>query len=116
LGQIEKYKPFTQWFYASEPIYSFNAGICMPPDLVVVSLKRLWSGQITAGRIAQEMQDIQPGIVLLRNDTHPRPFDGLIGREYRLVYEDADHRLYIHKSIVNKPARRTLSPRGAASA
>jgi hypothetical protein len=53
------------------------------------------------------LTDIKPGIVLLRNDTHPSPFDGLIGREYRLVYEDADHRLYIHKSIVNMPARRT---------
>ena len=35
LGQIEKYKPFTQRFYASEPTYSFYECICMPPDLAV---------------------------------------------------------------------------------
>jgi hypothetical protein len=105
LGQIEKYKHFTKLFYTLEPIYSFHAGIPMPPDLAVVSLKRFWAGEMTSARIGQEMQDLKPGIVLLRNDTHPTPFDGLIAREYRLVYEDGDHRLYINKSIVNKPAK-----------
>ena len=108
LGQVERYKPYSQWFYTVEPVYSFHAGIPMPPDLAVVSLKRMWTGQISSARIAQEMRDIQPGIVMLRNDTKPTFIDDLIAQRYQLVYQDSDYRLYIHKSIVNKPPRSTL--------
>src|SRR5207249_2860828 len=44
LKQIDRLKPFTKFIYTDEPIYSFHAGIPMPPNLAVISLKRLWSG------------------------------------------------------------------------
>jgi hypothetical protein len=100
--QINRFKPHTKWFYASDPIYSFHAGIPMPPDLAVVMLKRLWSGEMTGAKIAAEMRDIQPGIVLLRNDSRAVPFHDLIRAQYQLVYEDREHLLYIHKSIARK--------------
>ena len=91
--QINRFKPDTTWFYASDPIYSFHAGIPMPPDLAVVMLKRLWSGEMTNAKIAAEMSEIQPGLVLLPNDSRPVPFQGLIRSQYKLVYEDHRHLL-----------------------
>jgi len=75
----------------------------MPPDLAVIVLKRLWSGEMTNAKIAAEMREIQPGIVLLRNDSRPVPFHDLIRAQYQLVYKDQEHLLYVHRSIARKP-------------
>jgi hypothetical protein len=104
LPEIARFKPFTEFLYADEPIYSFHTGIPMPPDLAVVMLKRLWSGNMTNAKIAAELQDLKPGLILLKNDTRVLPFQDLIESEYRLVYFDASHRLYAHKSIAKKPS------------
>ena len=97
--QINRFKPHAKFFYACDPIYSFYAGIPMPPDLAVLVRKRLWSGNMTNAKIAAEMSEIQPEMVLLPNDSRPVPFQALIRAQYNLVYEDQRHRLYVHKSI-----------------
>jgi len=102
--QISRFKPHTKFFYACDPIYSFHAGIPMPPDLAVLVLKRLWAGEMTNAKIAAEMSEIQPGMVLLRNDSRPVPFQALIRSQYNLVYEDQHHLLYVHKSILRNKA------------
>jgi len=102
LGEIQRLKPFARFIYTDESIYSFHAGIPMPPDLAVLPLKRLWSGDMTKGRVAEEMRAIKPEIILLRNDTREVPFQELIDAEYRVVYQDADHRLYTRKALAKQ--------------
>ena len=102
LTEIQRFKPFTHFIYADQPIYSFHSGIPMPPDLAVVMLKRLWSGEMTNAKINEEIEAIKPGLILLANDTRVMPFQQLLQTEYRLVYQDSIHRLYAHKSIANK--------------
>jgi hypothetical protein len=75
----------------------------MPPQLAVIPLKRLWSGEMTNAGIRAEVEKFRPGLVALRNDTRETPFQELLNAEYRLVYQDGDNRLYAHKSIANKP-------------
>jgi hypothetical protein len=103
LPEIQQYKPFTQWIYSDEPIYSFHSGIPVPPPLAVLSLKRLWSGDMTNARIAQEVRSYKPGLILLRNDTRALPFQDFMDREYQLVYQDDRHRLYAARAISQKP-------------
>jgi hypothetical protein len=103
LTEMARFKPFTEWLYTDEPAYSFHTGIPMPPDLAVIMLKRFWSGEMTNARLASELREIKPGLILLRNDGRERPFQDLIFSEYRLVYEDAEHRLYVHRTISKKP-------------
>ena len=74
----------------------------MPPDLAVVMLKRLWSGEMTNAKITDEMETVKPGLILLANDTRVMPFQKLMQTEYRLVYQDHMHRLYALKAIANK--------------
>jgi hypothetical protein len=103
LKEIERFKPFTEWIYADNLTYSFHSGIPMPPQLAVVSLKRLWSGEITVAGVGDEVRKFKPGVIALRNDTRELPFQDLLDTEYRLVYHDAENRLYAHRSIANKP-------------
>lgn len=103
LAEMARYKPFTKWLYTDEPIYSFHSGIPLPPDLAVVMLKRFWSGEMTNARLAREVKEYAPGLILLGTRVSRTPLDELLQSEYRLVYFDNDHRLYAHKSISNKP-------------
>lgn len=103
LSEMARYKPFTKWLYTDDPIYSFHSGIPLPPDLAVVMLKRLWSGEMTKARLAAEVRQYCPGLILLRTGTDRAPFQDFLHSDYRLVYYDDAHRLYAHKSISNKP-------------
>ena len=102
LGEIARFKPFAEWLFTDEPIYSFHAGLPMPPPLAVVPLKRLWSGDMTNARIAEELRRFKPGVILLRNDAREKPFQALLNSEYRLVYVDGEHLLYAHKAIAKR--------------
>ena len=102
LGYIARLKPYAHWMYATKEIYSFHAGIPMPPQLAVVPLKRFWAGEITNDQIAAELAAIQPEIILLNNDGQQAPFQTLLDRDYRLVYEDREHRLYAYKTIARR--------------
>jgi hypothetical protein len=99
IAEMRRYKAHAKFLYADEPIFSFYAGIPMPPQLAVLPLKRLWAGDMTNARIAEELYRVQPELMLLKNDTQERPFSELLNREYQLVYEDKDRRLFARKSI-----------------
>ena len=106
LAQIAQFKPFTRFLYTDEPVYSFHAGIPMPPRLAIVSLKRLWTGDLTNAKIAAELESVKPGLILIANDTRELPFSDLIAAEYRLIYVDAEHRLYALKSVIAEARQR----------
>jgi len=100
LQQIARLKPFTTFMFTDQPVYSFHADIPLPPGLAVLSLKRLWSGEMTNERIAEEMDAIKPGIILLANGPYVSPFQALIRSDYQLIYEDPDERLYALKTVI----------------
>jgi hypothetical protein len=104
LKEINRFKPSTQFMFTDQPIYSFHAQIPMPPHLAMISLKRLWSGDLSNAQIAAEIAAIKPGLILLANDTREVPFQDSLDSEYRLVYQDNTDRLYALKSI--KPLHR----------
>jgi len=105
LVEIEPLKPFTKFMYTDDAVYSFHTGIPLPPKLGVISLKRFWSGDLTNLRLAEELEATKPGILLLKNNAHELPFNDLIHAQYRLIYEDADHRLYGRKAVLAEAKR-----------
>jgi hypothetical protein len=102
LKEIERFKPFTQFMFADQPIYSFHSGIPVPPRLAILSLKRFWTGEMSNARIVSELDATRPGLMLLGNDPGERCFQELLNTHYQLVYEDAANRLYALKSIARK--------------
>jgi hypothetical protein len=102
IAEMKRFKSFAEFVYADEPVYSFHTGIPMVPNLAVIMLKRLWSGDMTNEKITAELAAAKPGLILLKNDTRVVPFKDLLETEYRLVYYDSAHRLYAHKTISRK--------------
>ena len=102
LNEIARLKPFTHWLYAEQLVYSFHADIPMPPPLAVVSLKRLWAGDMTNARFAAEMSRFKPEIILLRNDTRGAPFQDLLDTDYRMIYQDERQRLYAERAAIKR--------------
>jgi len=66
LAEVEHLKPFTKFMYTDDPVYSFHAGIPLPPKLGVISLKRFWSGDLTNARLVEELEAVKPGICYLK--------------------------------------------------
>jgi hypothetical protein len=92
-----------KFLYAEEPIYSFHAGVPMPPQLAVLPLKRFWMGDMTSTRLASELAQARPEAILLSSNTAERSFDDLLASEYRLVYMDGLCRLYVLKPLWKAP-------------
>ena len=103
LNEMQRYKGQAHWLYAEEPMYSFHAGIPLVPDLAVVVAKRFWSGEMTDAQLTQDLEKPKPELILLKNNTQPRPFRDLLNTQYRLVYMDANYLLYVLKSIARPP-------------
>jgi hypothetical protein len=101
LKEMARYKPQTRWLYAEEPVYSFHAGIPLPPDLAVLVLKRYWSGEMTSARLTEDLRSFKPELMLLGNDSRQRPFHDFLNAEYQLIYMDGNNLLYVHKSIAH---------------
>jgi hypothetical protein len=102
LQEIERLKPFAQFIYTDEPVYSFHSGIPLPPELGVVSLKRFWSGDLSNDRLVDILAKRKPGLVLWRNESRGLPFDALLQADYRLVYDDSRQRLYARTEVLEK--------------
>lgn len=97
LNQIKRLHTTIRYMFADDPIYSFYAGIPMPPQLAVLPQKRFWAGEMDNQRVAAEMLSVKPEIVLLRNDGREVPFQRQLDSEYRLAYLDPQNRLYVSK-------------------
>ena len=78
LKEIARLKPFTSFIFAEQPTYSFHARIPLPPKLAVLSLKRLWSGDITNECITAKLQAVKPGVILVGNSSRLLPFENLL--------------------------------------
>ncbi len=101
IPEMQRYKPFVQFIYSSDPIYSFHADIPMVPSLAVMPLKRFWSGDMTLDKLTCELERSKPGLILLRNDEMVL-FDDLLNSEYNLVFQDNKHRLYALRAVAKK--------------
>ena len=45
-----------EYLFTNKPIVAFHSGWCLPPQLVVLSLKRFWSGAINHDRMVEELR------------------------------------------------------------
>ena len=110
LKEIERLKPFTQWMYTDQIVYSFHADIPMPPPLATVPLKRLWTGNMTRARIATELSRFKPEIILLSHEAREAPFQSLLEIDYRLIYQDERQRPYAERATIKRADAAEANP------
>jgi len=100
IAEVQRYKPFTHWLYTDNVAFSFHTDIPMPPTMAVVPLKRLWAGEMTAGRMAEEFNRYLPELAILNADNMDNPFRNVLDSKYRLVYQDSQYQLYALTNII----------------
>jgi 4-amino-4-deoxy-L-arabinose transferase-like glycosyltransferase len=103
LNEIKRYRPFASFIWASEPVYAFHADMVIPPGIATLSLKRFWTGDMTNAELVRRMRALHPEIVLLTiTEGKQAPFQSVLDMDYRMVYQDPEHRLYVLPAVVQK--------------
>jgi 4-amino-4-deoxy-L-arabinose transferase-like glycosyltransferase len=89
---VLKYKDSTQWVFTDRPIYAFYAGLPVPPEIAVMSYKRLNSGDLTSKELLSVLQNYHPEQIVLDRWTGQIKNDsqlmGYINQNYAKTYTD----------------------------
>ncbi len=98
LEDIEPYQPYAHWMFTDLPMFAFRAGIRVPPELAVLTSKRLASGELTELEIARLLSQYQPEIILLGRYDFPG-LQATLAEGYRLEGSRMGIELYIRKDL-----------------
>ena len=98
LAYIRQYAPQTHWFVTDLPIYAFDTNLPVPPDLVVLSSKRVETGELSEEYIIATIQKYHPELVMFGRNKFPlvRKF---LQADYQLVDERGLSALYVLKDL-----------------
>ena len=100
LRRINQYAPRTQWMVTDLPMYPFRAGLLTPPNLAVISWKRLAAGDLCEADIVETIQELHPEQILLGRFRFEQ-VEAFIEEEYYPVLEREDElKLYIRKDLL----------------
>ena len=97
-AQMRAHASQTHWVYVpfGNEIYPFQAGLPMPPELALVTLKRFWSGQITDAHILELCRWYHPEQILLKPESVNNEWRGLLGN-YSTIYQGKNFNFYLLK-------------------
>ncbi len=102
LGAIHPYAPRTQWVFARGYglCYAFREGLVVPPELTVISKKRLWSHQTTESGILKTVQRYQPELLILPKETESiQGWRSFLQANYTFVHHHPLLDLFVLKSL-----------------
>jgi 4-amino-4-deoxy-L-arabinose transferase-like glycosyltransferase len=98
--KIDQYKAQTRWMVTDMPMFAFQAGIPVPPELAVISWKRFAAGELTEGEILETVKIYQPEQVLIGRFELPA-LEAYLLENYILILEREDELgLYIRKDLL----------------
>ena len=89
---ILQHKEQTKWIFTDKPIYAFYGELKVPPEIAVLSLKRVLTGTITKEEMLEIIKNYQPEQILLTKfrytlRDHP-PTKEYLERHYVKVYDN----------------------------
>ena len=97
LAAINDHGAETHWLYTDRPIFAFLSGIPVPPNLAVISAKRLLTGDLTEQEILATLEADSPEMIF---EFPLWPADGrgdMRTRNYRRIDETIKYRLYFRR-------------------
>jgi hypothetical protein len=97
---VLKYAPKTDWMVSDFPMFAYRASLPIPPNLAVITEKRIVDGLLTEQEIIATMQEYQPGIVLIGRFKLPLVENDLAQR-YKMIDDVSDNvHLYIRLDLI----------------
>jgi 4-amino-4-deoxy-L-arabinose transferase-like glycosyltransferase len=113
LSLIYDYSSKTHWLFTDRPMFAFITGIPVPPDLAVITSKRLATGALTNEEVLQTLETYKPEQVLIGRFSIPAAEIYMRDRNFVRVDEAPNARLYIRKDIIGNGS---LLPKGTVEA
>ena len=98
LGLMIEYAPRTNWVVTDKPMYAFRAGLSVPPELAVLSKKRIQTGYLTQEEIIEFIQKYKPEQIFLERFNFPN-VEAVMEDDYDILYAHEGVRLYIRADI-----------------
>jgi len=98
LDEIAPYQPHAHWMFTDLPMYAFRAEILVPPELAVLTSKRLISGELSHQELARLVAAYQPEIILLGRFDLPE-LTPLLASRYILYSQHLDTQLYFRSDL-----------------
>ncbi|TFI55768.1 glycosyltransferase family 39 protein [Mastigocladus laminosus UU774] len=65
MQMVEKYKNFTNWVFTDNPMYAFYNDLIVPPEIAVMSYKRINSGDLTFAKMLAILKKYRPEQIIL---------------------------------------------------
>jgi hypothetical protein len=96
----QKYAPETHWMMTNLPMYAFRLGLPIPPNVAVLSTKRLRSEQVEGEELLNTLQTFNPEQVLIRSKLPG--IDRYLDEHYQLVYTRRDINVYIRNDLYDR--------------
>ncbi|MEO1427725.1 MAG: glycosyltransferase family 39 protein [Cyanobacteria bacterium J06633_8] len=110
LKLVIKYKKSTNWVFTDRPIYAFYANLPVPPEMAVISSKRINFGKLTHQEMLAILKQYRPEqIVLARMDFHilnDPEIRNYVNKYYTKTYSNKkelkQHEHYILSSLISQ--------------
>lgn len=80
---VIRYAGDTRWMWSDEPLFAYYAGLAVPPEIAVITMKRVLSGNITQERMLETLREYRPEQVLLGRFEYADDFHAYLDRHYR---------------------------------
>jgi hypothetical protein len=92
---VLQHKNNTKWLFTDRPIYGFYAGLRVPPEIAVMSYKRINSGDINTNKLLGILQKYHPEQIVLARWTFQIKADAkimnYINVNYLKTYSDRNN-------------------------
>jgi len=100
MRRISQYAPQTHWMVTDLPMYAFRAGLLVPPDLAVISWKRLAAGDLSEADILATIQEFEPEQVLFGRFEFIGVEAYLQDRYFPVLEREDQLKLYVRKDLL----------------
>ncbi len=110
LQSVLKYKSSTNWVFTDRPIYAFYANLPVPPEMAVISSKRINSGKLTHQEMLGILKKYRPEqIVIARMNFYilnDPDISNYVNKFYTKTYSNkkdlTEHKHYILSSLISQ--------------
>lgn len=104
LALMWKHADETEWVVTDRPMYAFRIEKPVPPELAVISEKRLWSGSISEDQMIQIIDHQRPEQVLLVRFPL-RDVQAHLRGAYEPIYYLGEWRLFLRSDLADRGSR-----------
>ena len=102
LKRMAIYQGRTRWVVTDNPILPFRLGLLVPPEVAVLSFKRVKSGHFSKEQMINAIYHYQPEQIVWNDwKMYTGKIDEALKRDYIITYEQGGARLLIRRSILD---------------